>query len=272
MCVADTLYPATSQHEQWYNLRMPKARNGVRHSLEVKRQAARLRRKGKTNREIANLLHISLGTACLWLRKIKLTQLQRQAIADRRRRHTFTSEEKTHVIKRLRPFQYKTQYSDDDLLDKIRDFHSKNGRIPLKREFNALKIYRDRFGTWNNAIAKAGFEVNPVLFSKKFTANDGHTCDSFSEKVVDDWLYSKGIKHRRSVRYGKEKVNCDFVIEPNIMLEFFGLAGVQKKYDAIIQRKRKLSQMLGLKLIEIYPDDIYPKNKLPQLLHALMKP
>ena len=217
------------------------------------------------------MLHISLGTAWLWLKNIKLTRLQKQAIADRRPRHKFTTEEKTHVIKRLRPFQYQIQYLDEDLLDKIRNFHSKNGRIPLKREFNALKIYRDRFGSWNNAIAKAGFEVNPVLFSKKFTANDGHTCDSFSEKVVDDWLYSKGIKHKRGVRYGKEKVNADFVIEPNIMLEFFGLAGVQKKYDRIIERKRELSKMLGLKLIEIYPEDIYPRNKLPQLLGAFIK-
>jgi hypothetical protein len=52
----------------------------------------------------------------------------------------------------------------------------------------------------------------------------------------------------------------------NIFIEFFGLAGVQKAYDKNIEKKRLLAKELGYRLIETYPNDIYPKNKLPALL------
>jgi hypothetical protein len=49
--------------------------------------------------------------------------------------------------------------------------------------------YQQRFGSWNNAIRLAGFEPNSVIFSKKFLAKDGHVCDSYAEKIIDDWLF-----------------------------------------------------------------------------------
>ena len=58
----------------------------------------------------------------------------------------------------------------------------------------------------------------------------------------------------------------DFVIKPNIVIEFFGLAGVQKNYDAIIQRKRNICKELNIKLVEIYPRDIFPKNRLVDII------
>ncbi len=57
-------------------------------------------------------------------------------------------------------------------------------------------------------------------------------------------------------------MTADFIIKPNTVVEFFGLAGVQKTYDEIIIKKRELCKNLGLKLIEIYPKDIIPKNRL----------
>ena len=73
----------------------------------------------------------------------------------------------------------KKKYARDDLLRKITDFYAKNGRIPLKREFNMHREYKSRFGSWNSAIRAAGFEPNPELFAHKFKVNDGHPCDSF---------------------------------------------------------------------------------------------
>ncbi|OYV63323.1 MAG: hypothetical protein B7X03_02340, partial [Parcubacteria group bacterium 21-58-10] len=64
----------------------------------------------------------------------------------------------------------------------------------------------------------------------------------------------------------KAKFTTDFKIDPDIFVEFFGLAGVQKTYDKNIQKKRLLAKEMNYRLIEIYPDDIYPKNKLPILL------
>lgn len=138
--------------------------------------------------------------------------------------------------------------------------------MPLKDDFNAYLVYQQRFGSWNNAIKAAGFKPNQVLFSKKFTALDGHTCDSFTEMIIDDWLFKNQIAHDKNFNYGKTKFTADFFVAPNIIIEFFGLAGTMKHYDEIIATKRKLCKKLNFKLIEIYPKDIRPKSRLQDLI------
>lgn len=234
----------------------------------VRERARIFRRRGLTHREIAKKLGISLGSADLWVRGIVLTEKQKQDIQNRRRRHIFTKREKTRVINRLKPYWYKRTYKDADLIKKIKDFYSKNGRIPLKREFNSLRVFRTHFGSWNNAIRTAGFDTNPVLFAKKFTANDGHPCDSFTEKIIDDWLYRRGIRHRRRIPYPGTRMTADFSLGRKVLLEFFGLAGVQKQYDELLKRKRRICQEQGIRLIEIYPRDLFPRNRLSELIRT----
>jgi hypothetical protein len=36
---------------------------------------------------------------------------------------------------------------------------------------------------------------------KKYIAKDGHKCDSFAEKIIDDWLYSNNVEHQRNIPY-----------------------------------------------------------------------
>lgn len=231
-----------------------------------KTRAISLRKAGRTHREIAEELEVALSTVFVWVKDIYLTQKQKDHIEANRNRHRFTAAEKREVVERLRLANIR--YSDDSLLKKIQDFYDMNGRIPLKREFNLWREYARRFGSWNNAIRRAGFETNPVLFARKFIAKDGHVCDSFTERIIDDWLCDNHIEHKRHVRYGNSKFTTDFLVEPNIAIEFFGLAGVQANYDAIILRKRKLAEDLGLKLVELYPKDIYPINRLETILHS----
>ncbi|MFH0859209.1 MAG: hypothetical protein V1868_01155 [Patescibacteria group bacterium] len=248
--------------------------NGRRYSVEVKNKARKLRKQGFTHREIKKKLGISLGSLNLWTKGIILSEKQKSEIKKRWYKNYHNKfelyKEKNpqkiaESINRLKIYQYQRQYTKEDLLDKISNFYLRKGRIPLKREFGDPKTYRKYFGTWNNAIKLAGFRPNPVLFSYKFKSDDGHICDSFAEKIIDDWLYKRNIKHKRNFRYGNTKMTADFIIKPNIVVEFFGLAGVQKTYDEIIIKKRELCKNLGLKLIEIYPKDIIPKNRLSRL-------
>ena len=242
--------------------------NGRRHTGDIKAMARDLRIQGKTHREITKMLGVSLGSAHLWSTDIKLTDAQKEAVRERYRQHAFTLERRENLSKqaiRLAPYQYQQIYTKDDLLEEIKSFYKENGRIPLKREFNR-RIFREYFGSWNNAIRLAGFDQNPVLFAKKFTAVDGHKCDSFSEKIIDDWLCEKGIKHGRHVSYGKTKMTADFTIG-DVRIEFFGLAGEQIQYDKTIQRKRAFCAQETLWLIEIYPSDLYSKtNSFPDVL------
>ena len=158
-----------------------------------------------------------------------------------------------------------------EVLSKIRKFNRINGRIPVKKEmYDAYGKARDVFGTWNKAIEAAGYKPNPVMFSNKYIAKDGHICDSMAEMIIDDWFNSRGISHQRSIPYPEvKKMTCDFVVNKTF-IEFFGLAGELKEYDRLAKLKRRLSKKHDLKLIEIKPNHLFPKNKLDDVLGSLI--
>lgn len=144
-----------------------------------------------------------------------------------------------------------------------------NQRVPLKREFSRTKSARVRFGSWNNAIKAAGFKPNPVMFARRHKANDGHICDSFAEKIIDDWLYARKINHKRSIPYPTNLgLRVDFIVG-DYWIEFFGLHGQHKRYDELKKEKLKLVKEYNLKFIEIYPKDLFPNNKLDKVLNPL---
>jgi|SRR3989344_959593 len=154
-----------------------------------------------------------------------------------------------------------------EVLGKIRKFKRLNGRIPVKKEmYGTYGKARDVFGTWNKAITAAGYKPNPAMFANKYTAKDGHICDSMAEMIIDNWLNSRSITHKRSMPYPEfKKMTCDFVVNKTF-IEFFGLIGELKEYDRLAKLKRKLSKKHDLKLIEIKPEHLFPKNKLDQVL------
>ncbi|MBI1888335.1 MAG: hypothetical protein HYS15_00140 [Candidatus Spechtbacteria bacterium] len=150
--------------------------------------------------------------------------------------------------------------SDTEMLQRIKDFYIRQGRIPLKKEFNnTYKEYKRRFGSWNRAVELAGFEPHRVIFSKKFFSQDGHVCDSFAEKIIDDWFSRNKIFHIRNVPYGSTKMTADFAMG-DMRVEYFGLTGEVQGYDEVIRKKRDLCAKLGLKLVEIYPSELFSKD------------
>lgn len=156
--------------------------------------------------------------------------------------------------------------SKKEILGLIQTFYKQNGRIPLKREITFCHAARGGFGNWNNAIKAAGFDPNLVMFANKHMAKDGHECDSFTEKIIDDWMFERSIKHKRDVPYpGNKGFTCDFVVG-NKWIEFFGLSGQLRKYDELKRKKLNLVKKYGIYLIKIFPNDIFPKNKLGLIL------
>ncbi len=152
-----------------------------------------------------------------------------------------------------------------EIVSWIRKFHQKHGRIPLKLECVHYRVAQRRFGSWNKAVSAAGFKTNAALFAKKFVAKDGHKCDSLAEKIIDDWLNAKKIAHQIHVRYGGTKFTTDFLVN-GTFVEFFGLQGQLKKYDKLMQEKLRWITSQKLKLVSIYPNDLFPKSKLDTLL------
>lgn len=153
----------------------------------------------------------------------------------------------------------------EEISKQIKEFYKRNKRIPLKREFPHYDAVRARFGTWNKAIKAVGFEPNPVKFAKRQTAKDGHVCDSFAEKIIDDWLYSKNIKHQRNTIYPNSSYTVDFLINGKFV-EFLGLSGELKEYDKNTKLKERLAKKYNIKLIKIYPKDLFPVNHLSRII------
>lgn len=217
---------------------------------------------------MAKYLKISNGSAYVWTKKIILTDAQRKAIQARKNKHIFSVQDRRVIGKRLA--LYRKKYSKQDLLAKITRFYQQNGRIPLKHEFNSHRSYRTHFGSWNNAIRLAGFEPNSELFAKRVHAHDGHICDSFAEKIIDDWLSQRKIKHVKNFFYQGTKMTADFYVEnQQIYIEYFGLRSVNKKYDKSFLRKVSLVKHKHLKLIALYPTDL-TKSNLSRKLAPLM--
>jgi len=156
------------------------------------------------------------------------------------------------------------------IIEKIKEFYKTNGRIPFKQEmWGIYNAVRKIFGTWNNAVIAAGFKPNPVKFANKYIAEDGHKCDSMAEKIIDDWLFIKKIKHKTKVPYKHHRMTADFKIN-DIYVEFFGLQGKIESYDKLIKEKEEHYKEKNLKVIKIYPNDLFPKNKLNQIFAKLI--
>lgn len=169
-------------------------------------------------------------------------------------------------------FESENRLSKESVLREIKEFFVKWGRIPIKYELPTLSSRGRRvFGTWNKAISAAGFVPNQVVFSKKFTANDGHICDSLSEKIVDDWLFVRNIKHEVHVRYPwNNHMSADFKVGEH-WIELFGLTGQLKRYDSLMEEKLKLVKEYKLKLISLYLSDIFPVSNLDTKLKLLLE-
>ncbi len=237
-------------------------------------EARRLRYKGLSHRQIASVLNVSSSSAFNFTEGIKISIEQHLKLVrntgifkhSKEERAKWSSSGSKNWLARLR-------YSKRDLIQKIRIFYKTEKRIPTKRDFNShWQSYRRIFGSWNRAISEAGFTINPEMFTHKFTANDSHVCDSFAEKIIDDWLHARKIPHERNVYYPQQKkFTVDFLVYGKYWIEFFGLKGQLKSYDSLYNRKLKIAKENVIEIVKLLPDDLFPISKLNTKLSFLLK-
>jgi len=247
--------------------------SGQRHRPETIQRARNLRRQGRSFKEIAKELVVSSSSSYAWTSGIKLSREQIIEMYERKKRkaHRWSPTERKKIGRMLRPYQFKKRHTKASLIKLIRDFYNENGRIPMKREFKSVKACRIYFGSWNKAIIAAGFEPNPVYFTKRARANDGHMCDSTIERLVDDWLFRHGIPHERNRYYPDSKMTADFYIQKcEVWIELFGLKGAHKNYDRKHKRKLDIAHRKKLNFIALYTTDVLNQDlvtKLGSLIH-----
>ena len=166
-------------------------------------------------------------------------------------------------------YSHVPKYSKEQIISAIQKYNSKNGRIPAKRELaeishKAIHI----FGSWNTAVLAAGLTPNRSHDNRMYKralaiAEDGHKCDSISELIIDNWLAKNKIPHTRDAHYPTTNHKADWTIQNGkVFIEYFGLAKDSPRYDREIKVKKKLCKKNGIKLVEIYPRDLYPATSL----------
>jgi hypothetical protein len=242
--------------------------------LRIVRQVQEMRRSGLSHRQISRICHISVGTVFNYARTMELSSDQHLVL---KRANLKASLSKLGVVEREiasrkgglnTSSHFKTKHTRERLLSYLKAFVSTHGRIPYKSEVSYERAVRREFGSWNTAMKRAGFTPNPVKFSYRYKANDGHMCDSLAEKIIDDLLSEQNIPHERRVRYIGTRLTADFKIG-DTLVEYFGLKGRMIKYDRIIRLKRLLARRDNLKLVALYPWDLLPTSRVSRAFRKL---
>lgn len=151
----------------------------------------------------------------------------------------------------------------EELKKWVFDFYNENSFSPTSKlsddMFNAANRF---FKSWNKMLKAFNLPTNPKKFGKKILiCKDGHKVDSISELLIDNWFFENNILHERNKRYPNTNMTCDFFLpKKNLWVEYFGLHKELKEYDATKENKEKICGELGLNLISIIPESIYPND------------
>ena len=139
-------------------------------------------------------------------------------------------------------------------------------RYKLTSLDNAIRLYH---GGHKEVAKKLQLEVRQWIIAK-----DGHSCNSYFEKMLDDALFELKVIHDREVVFKLErKLKIDFKIgNKYIEVLMFNIntapkTEMEKQYKSNYLEKRKLFIELGLDVFEWYPEYFYQfQNYLDKLL------
>ena len=133
--------------------------------------------------------------------------------------------------------------SDIPTIQKLRMDYDK-GKFPF--QYGHLKTI---FGSYNKFMEFC--EVAPrsaSSFNHHCIALDGHMCNSYSERAVDDFFYQNGISHKKEVYYKElgvkthKKLRTDWVLSDGTVVEFCGMMRIKDYANRVDEKKMLLSQ------------------------------
>jgi hypothetical protein len=130
-----------------------------------------------------------------------------------------------------------------------------------------LERVKELFGSWLQALIEAEVLEDGARRTSRGTqclAKDGHVCLSLGEKTIDDFLFSRGIRHDIEPSYPEGNFRADFVVD-GVLIEYFGLTG-DLEYDEKTKLKQRICRKHGVKLIAVYPSDLVTPRKLEDKL------
>lgn len=147
------------------------------------------------------------------------------------------------------------KYSDEEVKNIFLNHYKDDIPTVMKLDFDfknrlflwSSSMIEHRFGSYNKFMELCGEIPNSVgcIYSKQYIANDGHVCNSYAEKTIDDFLHRNKIKHEREVSYkdiGIEtdrRYRSDWIIDNSLVVEFCGIMN-KEAYSNKMREKEKL--------------------------------
>ena len=135
-----------------------------------------------------------------------------------------------------------TQYTNDDLLQELHDLADQLGRTPVSREMESEgayseNVYRERFGTWNDALREAGLPVAnpaPSQVSRKGLIDAVHSLAKQLGRTPSGPEMDEHGKHTTPTYVNRFGGWADVVMEA-------GYIPRRSSEDALIRRVRRLA-------------------------------
>lgn len=144
--------------------------------------------------------------------------------------------------------------------------------IPLETSSIARPARKPR--RWADWVRLAGLTPDATRRSRgtETVATDGHPCRSMLERRIDDFLHQHGIAHEIEPHYPRHPVlnttglRADWLLADGTYMEALGMME-NSTYAAKVQRKLRLVEVTGTRMVMIRPEDV---GRLPELLSEWM--
>lgn len=151
-------------------------------------------------------------------------------------------------------------YTKQELLDVGKAWIAKHGCTPEARDFSGELPSRNtitkHFGSWNAYIVEIGGTLNKGSYGIPTQALDGNLYRSRLEARLADWLYTSQISYKYEMPYPLPYNRLyDFYLPIfDVYIELDGM-GEARDRD-VIAEKEKINNLLGRRLLVLYPEDL----------------
>jgi hypothetical protein len=184
---------------------------------------------------------------------------------------TLSEINKTFKERKIYDIDIFAPYTEQDCLNAIKAFYALHGYVPsTKSYYRVNKTYPcertiiNVVGSWNEAIIKAGFEVNKSIFANPTIGKDLYKYRSQAEAYfADNFLFGKYdyiIEPKYPPVYNK--IYDWFIPSLNIYIELDG--GIR---PAVVDEKRKINIELARTCLFIKAPYIYYKTSLQDFIN-----